>query len=224
MQKPHVLIVDDDKKIRALLKQYLKNNNFLVSDAENAVQAKEIMQDFSFDILILDVMMPGQNGFEFAAEIRQDSQIPIIMLTAMAETENKITGLETGVDDYLAKPFDPKELLLRINSVLRRAMLEKQQNEVISLGKCRYNLKYDELLLDNQSIPLTSSEKQLLRLLIKNQGQIMTREDIAAQLDLMDNPRTVDVQITRIRKKIEEDTRNPMIIQTVRGKGYMLIS
>lgn len=225
IDKKHILIVDDDTRLRRLLHRYLKQNDFFVSEAENPKVAREMMKTFSFDLFILDVMMPQENGCEFAKWLRENgNSIPILMLTAMADVQNRIEGLEAGVDDYLAKPFEPKELLLRINSILRRTemILEKQRLNQLHFGSCIYDIDRQELSKDGEFIALTPVENELMRFLVSQIGQEVSR----AQLILLtktDNERTIDVQINRLRKKIEEDPKKPRYLQTVRGKGYLLL-
>ena len=225
MDKKHILVVDDDNRLRRLLHRYLNQNDFIVSEAENPLQAKELMKSFHFDMLILDVMMPHQNGFEFARDLRaQNIQTPIMMLTAMGDVNNRITGLESGVDDYLPKPFEPKELLLRIGSVFRRtdALIEKQKQNKVFLGRFVYDQEHKTLSYDEQKIALTPAETDLLQTFCLHIGQEITREELAVQMKIQ-NERSIDVQVNRLRKKIEEDWKNPRYLQTVRGKGYVLL-
>jgi len=224
-EKKHILVIDDDNRLRRLLHQYLKENGFIVSEAANPDEARKMMDSFLFDILILDVMMPGENGFCFAKSLREKGmQVPILMLTAMGELQDRIEGLESGVDDYLSKPFDPKELLLRLNSILRRAAMvpEKEKTGVLSFGACLYDVDRAELSRDGHSIPLTQVERDLLRVLVDSLGKEVSRMELAMQTGT-ENERTVDVQINRLRKKIEQDSKNPRYLQTVRGKGYILL-
>ena len=224
-EKNHILVIDDDNRLRRLLHQYLKENGFIVSEAANPEEARKMMDSFLFDILILDVMMPGENGFCFAKSLREKGiQVPILMLTAMGELQDRIEGLESGVDDYLSKPFDPKELLLRLNSILRRAAMvpEKEKTGVLSFGSCLYDVDRAELSSEGHSIPLTQVERDLLRVLVDNLGKEVSRLDLAMQTGT-ENERTVDVQINRLRKKIEQSPKNPRYLQTVRGKGYILL-
>lgn len=219
---PHILVVDDDTRLRHLLKKYLSDNSFTVSEAANAQEVKELITLFKFSLLIMDVMMPGQNGQELTRELRANCfETPILILTAMGDIDNRISGLEAGADDYLPKPFEPKELLLRINNILKRQKQKEQQTEVY-FGDCQYNTQSGRLLLNNKPILLTGVEQDLLKLLICNAGETVSRENLAKSLNI-DNLRAIDVQITRLRKKIETDIKNPICIQTVRGQGYMLI-
>ena len=183
------------------------------------------MRSYQFDLLIVDIMMPEETGLEFLAALRQESSIPVIMLTAMGDTEDRITGLENGADDYLPKPFEPKELVLRIKSILKRAPKEKAAvSEKLNLGQCVYDMQQKELLTkQGQVIHITPVEQSLLNVLGTKSGQIFTREKLAEILGAGQSPRSIDVQITRLRKKIERDSKNPRYLQTVRGKGYMLL-
>ncbi len=219
---PHLLIIDDDRRLRRLIKKYLSDNGFQISEAGNAEETKSLLELFQFSLLIMDVMMPGQNGQDLTKELRANGfDTPILMLTAMGDIDNRISGLEAGADDYLSKPFDPKELLLRINNILKR---QKQQETSVEIyfGDCCYNPKNHRLTQNGIPVLLTSAELELLKILVQKAGQTVTREDLAAMVET-DNERVVDVQITRLRKKIETDIKKPLCIQTVRGQGYMLV-
>ncbi len=219
---PHLLIIDDDRRLRRLIKKYLSDNGFQISEAGNAEETKELLELFQFSLLIMDVMMPGQNGQDLTKELRANGyDTPILMLTAMGDIDNRISGLEAGADDYLSKPFEPKELLLRINNILKR---QKQQETSLEIyfGDCCYNPKNHRLTQNGVPVLLTSAELELLKILVQKAGQTVTREDLAAMVET-DNERAVDVQITRLRKKIETDIKKPLCIQTVRGQGYMLV-
>ena len=219
---PHILVVDDDTRLRRLLKKYLTENGFVVSQASGAQEAKELLKLFSFSILILDVMMPGQNGQELTRELRENQfETPILMLTAMGDIDNRISGLEAGADDYLSKPFEPKELLLRINNILKRQVQQEIRKEVC-FGDCVYDTKTKQLLKDGNFVLLTNVEQDLLSVLVSSLGSPISREDIALALK-SDNLRAIDVQITRLRRKIETDIKKPICIQTVRGMGYILV-
>ncbi len=221
-QRPHILVVDDDNRLRRLLKKYLSENGFYVSEAADTAQARTVMSVFDFSLLVMDVMMPKQNGQDFTRELRAAGcQTPVLMLTAMGDIDNRIIGLEAGADDYLAKPFEPKELLLRIHNILKRHNPVQAATEV-SFGACRYHMKTNQLLKNGEAVVLTGVEQDLLKFLIQKAGIAVSREDLAAVLQT-DNVRTVDVQITRLRKKIETDIKTPVCIQTVRGQGYMLV-
>lgn len=223
MDKKHILIIDDDTRLRQLLNKYLTSNDFLVSEASCPADAREMMQTFIFDALILDVMMPGESGFSFAEKLRSSgSFVPILMLTAMGDIQDRIQGLETGVDDYLTKPFEPKELLLRLNNILRRIQTVPQKETILRFGKFMYDRQRSELFCGDEFIALTTVEKELLAILSEKTGKEVSREELATRTKTA-NERTVDVQVNRLRKKIEEDVKNPRYLQTVRGKGYILL-
>ncbi len=221
----HILVVDDDTRLRSLLQRFLRENGFLVSVAKNAAEARERLKSYVFNLLIVDIMMPNESGLEFLAKLREDNDVPVILLTAMGETADRIAGLETGADDYLPKPFEPKELVLRIKSILKRApkkTLAKQER--LDLGLCVYDIASKELLTkQGQVIHITPVEQSLLSILGQRFGQVFSREKLAEMLGAGQSPRSIDVQITRLRKKIEKDSKNPRYLQTVRGKGYMLL-
>lgn len=219
---PHILVIDDDTRLRRLLKKYLIENNFEVSEAANAQEAKTLLNLFTFSILIMDVMMPGQNGQELTKELRQNQiNIPILMLTAMGDIDNRISGLEAGADDYLPKPFEPKELLLRINNILKRQIQQEIRTEIL-FGDCSYDSKTGKLTKNNTPVLLTGAEQDLLKILVSKIGTPISREEIAQSLET-DNIRAIDVQITRLRRKIETDIKKPICIQTLRGQGYILV-
>lgn len=220
---PHVLIVDDDKRIRDLLARFLTENGYRISTAENAAAARASMRGLAFDLLILDVMMPGESGLSFAKDLRAQSAIPILMLTARSETEDRISGLETGVDDYMPKPFDPRELLLRMNNILKRRGEVSASNSVqeIHFGKFTFQLSRGELRVDGETIKLTEVERNLLRYFAEHPSATVDREELA-NLAGHESERAVDVQINRLRRKIETDPANPVYLQTVRGRGYIL--
>lgn len=218
---PHILVVDDDRRIRELLKRYLAENGFRVTTAEHAAEARARLEGLAFDLIVLDVMMPGESGFDFAQSLRTTSTVPILMLTARGEANDRIMGLERGVDDYLAKPFEPRELLLRIGTILRRAQMPgTRKHDELALGPLRFNVTRGELRDGDRQIRLTTREVQLMRLFAANPGKPLSR------LDLCDNEaaeRSIDVQINRLRRKIEADPKNPVYLQTVRGEGYALL-
>lgn len=218
---PHILVVDDDRRIRELLKRYLSDNGFRVTTAEHAAEARARLEGLAFDLIVLDVMMPGESGLDFVKSLRRTSAVPILMLTARGEAGDRIEGLERGVDDYLAKPFEPRELLLRIGTVLRRAQMPGATKAgEISLGPLRFNVTRGELWDGDRQIRLTTREIQLMRIFAANPGKPLAR------LDLCDNEaaeRSIDVQINRLRRKLESDPKNPVYLQTVRGEGYALM-
>lgn len=224
----HLLVVDDDERIRGLLQKFLIRSGFLVTTARTAAQARRLMMGLEFDLLVLDVMMPGEDGISFTGDLRRLTSIPVLLLTARGEASNRIEGLEAGADDYLVKPFEPKELLLRINAILRR-MPQTAPSEPASrhlqLGAVRYDPDRGELWRGDEMIRLTATEAQLMRVFAAAPGTAVARERLAG--DMPKDPgggqeRAVDVQITRLRRKIEEDPRQPRYLQTVRGEGYML--
>lgn len=221
----HILVVDDDTRLRSLLQRFLRENGFFVSVAKCASEARKFLRQYKFDLLIVDIMMPEESGLEFLSSLRQDSAIPVILLTAMGEAADRIIGLESGADDYLPKPFEPKELVLRIRNILKRAPVEKNaEAEKLNLGLCFYDLQKKELQSKTgEVIHITPVEQALLNILGAKSGQVFTREKLAEMLGAGQSPRSIDVQITRLRKKIEQDSKNPRYLQTVRGKGYMLL-
>jgi two-component system, OmpR family, phosphate regulon response regulator OmpR len=219
---PHILVVDDDSRIRDLLARYLHDHGFRVTAAIDAESARATMRSLSFDLLILDVMMPRESGIDFAKALREDNQIPILMLTARAEPEQRIEGLETGVDDYLAKPFDPRELLLRVGNILRRGTTAPATGE-IRMGDFIFHVSRGELQRDGETVRLTERERDLLRYFAQRPGTPVSRHELATGSD-SGGERAVDVQINRLRRKIENDPTNPVYLQTVRGKGYILYS
>ena len=218
---PHILIVDDDGRIRTLIQRYLAQNGFRVTTARDAADARAKMSGLDFDLLVLDVMMPGETGIELARSLRTGSEVPILMLTARAETRDRLDGLESGVDDYLTKPFEPRELVLRIRSILKRARSPREQAE-IRMGPCRFDPVRGELMRNGKPVRLTSSEAALLRLFAKNPGKAMSRIELT-ELSGAALERSVDVQINRLRRKIESDPKMPVYLQTVRGIGYALV-
>ena len=206
--KSHILVIDDDEGIRSLLKQFLNENGYLVNTASNALEAKEKISIIKFDLLVLDIMMPGKSGLEFISENKNNLNVPIILLTAKGEASERVEGLETGADDYLPKPFEPKELLLRINNILKKTK--------------KVNLKH-ELMITNQNsnFKINNTEKTILEKMINNPGKVFSRIDIG-NLIKIDKERSIDVIITRLRKKIETNPKNPKYLQTIRGSGYVL--
>ena len=224
----HLLIVDDDQRIRELLQKYLMRNGFMVSIARDAAQAKRLLKGLAFDLIVLDIMMPEQNGLSLTRELRETIDTPILLLTARNEVEDRISGLEAGADDYLPKPFEPKELLLRIHAILRRmpdVAPPQDTPKMLSLGATRYDVQKGELWEGDTQIRLTSTELELMRIFSKNIGQALSRMELVTQMGREDGnsqDRAIDVQITRLRKKIETNPKEPRYLQTVRGSGYML--
>ncbi len=221
---PHLLVVDDDRRIRALLLRFLLAEGYRVSTAETAREARAKLEGLKFDLLILDVMMPGENGFDLARAIRSSSAVPILMLTARDEKESRILGLEIGADDYLAKPFEPRELSLRIANILKRAKPPvATPAETVRFGQFVFHLASGELRRGDEAIRLTDRERDMLRVLTANVGETVPRQALGGGGDSV-GERTVDVQVNRLRRKIERDPANPLIVQTVRGIGYRLVA
>ena len=221
----HILVVDDDTRLRGLLQRFLRENGFFVSAAKNAEEARLLIKQYRFHLLIVDVMMPQETGLEFLARLRQENTVPVIMLTAMGDVEDRIAGLENGADDYMSKPFEPKELLLRIGSILKRAPVEKIESQKLDLGLFVFDMQSKELVSkQGEVLHITPVEQNLLQILGAKHGQAFSREKLSDMLGVEQSPRSIDVQITRLRKKIEKDSKNPRYLQTLRGKGYMLLT
>ena len=216
----HILVVDDDKAIRELVKEYLNQNNFITSTAKDAENAEEKIKLIKFDLIILDIMMPGQSGLDFLKKHKNSLNTPIILLTAKGDAEHRISGLETGADDYLSKPFEPKELILRIKNILNKTNLIKEKRE-IEFGNIKINLNKMVILKNNKQIKINNTEKKILEKMINSPGKVFSRENIG-KLIKIDKERSVDVIITRLRKKIEDNPKNPKYLQTIRGEGYVL--
>lgn len=222
LDAPHILVVDDDERLSRLIARYLGENGFVVTTARDAADARNKLAGLAFDLIVLDVMMPGESGFDFAGDLRGRSMVPILMLTAMGETEDRITGLERGVDDYMVKPFEPRELVLRIHSILRRVPQTPAVGSDVRMGDLVFDLERSELSRAGRSIKLTSVEAALLRALAGKPGVTFTREELIELTGAAGGDRAVDVQVTRLRRKIEQHPRDPRFLQTVRGKGYVL--
>ncbi|HEY0901457.1 MAG TPA: response regulator [Micavibrio sp.] len=218
---PHILVVDDDERIRTLLLRYLNEHGFLAVAASSAAEATEILARFSFDALVLDIMMPGETGLEFTQRFKQTSDLPILLLTALGTTDDKINGFEKGADDYLSKPFEPRELVMRLQAILRRRP-KPVALQSFRVGRWRYDQASNELQDGEDVMRLTTVEGNLLRALASRAGEVITRDELAALCDLDAGERTIDVQVTRLRRKIEDDVKRPRCLQTVRGRGYML--
>ena len=218
--KAHILIVDDDERIRELVKQYLNDNKYLVTTANNAEDAKEKVDIIKFDIIILDIMMPGQSGLDFTNENKKKINTPVILLTAKGEVSERIKGLEIGADDYLAKPFEPKELVLRIKNILDKTK-NKNQKRVVNFSNINIDLNKLLIIKNNKEIKINNTEKVILEKMINSPGETFTREEIGKLINL-DKERSIDVIITRLRKKIETNPKNPKFLQTLRGAGYVL--
>ena len=218
--KYHILVVDDDDRIRDLVKEYLIDNGFIVSTGNNAEEAKIKLEYFKFDLMVLDVMMPGQNGFELTKEIKKNSNIPIILLTAKGEVDSRIEGLELGADDYLGKPFEPKELLLRIKNIINKENKINLKSKYY-IGNAEIDLNKMTIKLNDKIKKLNNSEKQILIEMLSNPGKTYSREDIG-KISKISQERSIDVMITRLRQKIEINSKNPKYLQTIRGSGYVL--
>ena len=224
--KPHILVVDDDTRLRELLRTFLSNNGFRVTVASQAAEARERLGVLDFDLIVLDVMMPGQTGLDFATEIRRSDDVPILMLTAMGDTKDRIAGLETGVDDYLGKPFEPRELLLRIQNVLKRNRTVAPTGDpqrLVVFGPFQFDHELGELTNKGKRVPLTDAETALLRVFTTRLGEVLSRETLCRSVGLAVNERAIDVQVTRLRRKIEPDPSFPRYLRTVRGQGYRLV-
>lgn len=222
--KPHVLVIDDDERLRDLLSQFLSENDFIVSTAADAGSAREILSCLAYDLIVCDVMMPGEDGVALTRALKDTGlKTPILLLTALGEVSSRISGLEAGADDYLPKPFEPKELLLRIHAILRRVAAQPESgNDQVILGKWLLDMDRGELRDGAERVALTAVEHTLIRALVSRRGKVVSREELAGLCQMNANERTIDVQVTRLRKKVEEDPKLPKYIQTVRGKGYVL--
>jgi two-component system, OmpR family, phosphate regulon response regulator OmpR len=221
---PHLLVVDDDERLRALLQRYLSTNGYRVSAAPGAAEARQLLANLEFDLLVLDVMMPGESGLDFARDLRRSSQVPILMLTARGDPADRIAGLEQGADDYLPKPFEPRELLLRINSLLRRVAAPAPSAAAlpIRMGAALFDPEGGRLTKAGKPVKLTGAEQALLQLFCAHAGRPFSRLDLCKRLGVA-LERSIDVQVTRLRRKIEDDPKLPLYLQTVRGVGYMLV-
>jgi two-component system, OmpR family, phosphate regulon response regulator OmpR len=220
--EPHLLVVDDDARLRELLRRYLTDQGFRVTTAGDAAEARARLASIAFDLLVLDVMMPGESGLDLTRSLRRDGRLPILLLTAMAEPEDRINGLEHGADDYLAKPFEPRELVLRIRNILQRVPQPAPPAAEVRFGACRFDLARGELYRGGDAIHLTAAETALLAALARRPGEAVSREALSEEAQFSGNVRTVDVQVTRLRRKIERDPKFPRYLQTVRGTGYVL--
>ena len=220
LSEPHLLVVDDDARLRELLRRYLSDSGFRVTAAADASEARSNLASFAFDLVVLDVMMPGESGLELTRALRADGRIPVLLLTAMADPEDRINGLEQGADDYLSKPFEPRELVLRVRNLLQRRPATDVASKDIRFGGCRFDVVRGELYRGGDLVHLTAAEAGLLSMLAQKAGQAVSREELS--ISLSGNLRNVDVQMTRLRRKIERDPRFPRYLQTVRGTGYIL--
>ena len=219
---PHVLIVDDDDRIRQLVSRYLNEHGFVAGTAGNAGEAREVMKRLAFDALVVDIMMPGESGLEFTKSLRGKTDIPVLLLTALGETGDRIAGLESGADDYLPKPFDPRELVLRLQAILRRRQAAQKKSS-FRLGRWLYDPAQNELRDGGEALRLTSAEGTLLQALGSRAGEAVSREELAALCGVDAAGRTIDVQVTRLRRKLEDNPKAPRCLQTVRGRGYRLL-
>ena len=222
---PHILVVDDDTRLRALLQRYLSDNGFLVTTAADARDARARLDGLSFDLIVLDVMMPGETGLELTADLRMTDQVPILLLTARGDSDDRIAGLERGADDYMSKPFEPRELVLRINSILRRVSVDEPSTDArgtVEFGEFTFEIQRRELNRGGDPVRLTSAEASLLWALASQPGAVKSREQLNRECEMTGGARTVDVQVTRLRRKIEPDPKFPRYLQTVRGRGYVL--
>jgi len=224
--EPHLLVVDDDARLRELLRRYLSDSGFRVTGAADALEARAQLASFAFDLIVLDVMMPGESGLDLTRSLRGETgvsgPVPVLLLTAIAEPEDRINGLEQGADDFLAKPFEPRELVLRIRNILQRVQQTPERVEELRLGACRLDLKRGALYRGREPVHLTSAEVALLLALARKPGEPISRQALSQEAQCSGNLRTVDVQMTRLRRKIEKDPKFPRYLQTVRGTGYVL--
>jgi len=220
---PHILIVDDDKRILQLINDYLIKNNFRISTADNALKAREKIENIEFDLIILDIMMPGESGLKLTDTLKKNNfKTPILLLSALGNADDRIKGLEIGANDYLAKPFEPKELLLRMKNLIKKNKYNKQKTKIVKFGPYTFNLKKEILKKNGKIFILTSSEAKLLYILSKDDGKPIIRYNLSKILNIPNTSRALDVQITRLRNKIENNKKFPTYIQTVRGRGYVL--
>jgi len=220
--EPHLLVVDDDARLRELLRRYLSESGFRITTAADAGEARANLASFAFDLVVLDVMMPGESGLTLTRALRHEGRVPVLLLTAMGEPEDRVNGLEQGADDYLSKPFEPRELVLRIRNLLQRRPAADVERREVRFGGCRFDLDRGELFRGGDPIRLTAAETGLLASLAQKAGEAVSREELSLSAQFSGNVRNVDVQMTRLRRKIERDPRFPRYLQTVRGTGYVL--
>jgi len=222
MSEHHILVIDDDERLRVLLRRFLEESGFRVTDAGNASEARKILQGIAFDLLVVDIMMPGETGLEFLADIRKDNAVPALFLTAMSETENRIEGLEAGADDYMSKPFEPRELVLRIKRILQRNRSNDHFDMQINFGPFLFDPDTGILSKSGDRLHITTAEQQLLTSFGKRPNHILSRDDLSAALDGRMEGRSIDVAVARLRRKLEPNPRHPVYLQTVRNRGWML--
>ena len=220
--EPHLLVVDDDARLRELLRRYLSESGFRITTAADAGEARANLASFAFDLVVLDVMMPGESGLALTRALRHEGRVPVLLLTAMGEPEDRVNGLEQGADDYLSKPFEPRELVLRIRNLLQRRPAADADRREVRFGGCRFDLVRSELFRGGDPIRLTAAEAGLLASLAQKAGEAVSREELSLSAQFSGSVRNVDVQMTRLRRKIERDPRFPRYLQTVRGTGYVL--
>ena len=218
----HILVIDDDDRLRELLRRFLSESGFRVSDAANAHDARHLLDALTFDLLVIDVMMPGQNGVEFLAEIRANNNVPALFLTALAETEDRIGGLEAGADDYISKPFEPRELILRIKRILARQPQARQHDKIVSFGDFTFEIETGRLLSSGLPLHITTAERDLLTAFASHPNETLSRDDLHATLEGRMEGRSIDVAIARLRRKLEADPKKPIFILTMRGTGWSL--
>jgi two-component system phosphate regulon response regulator OmpR len=220
--EPHLLVVDDDARLRELLRRYLSESGFRITTAGDTAEARRQLASFAFDLVVLDVMLPGESGLDLTRDLHRENQLPVLLLTAMSEPEDRVNGLEQGADDYLSKPFEPRELVLRIRNLLQRRPADDAIRQEVRFGGCRFDLTRGELFRGSEPIHLTAAETALLAGLAQRPGEAVSREELSLSAQFSGNVRNVDVQMTRLRRKIERDPRFPRYLQTVRGTGYVL--
>ena len=223
MNDQHILVIDDDDRLRVLLRRFLEESGFRVTDVGSASEARKALDGLVFDVLIIDIMMPGETGLEFLADIRKGNPVPALFLTAMSETEHRITGLETGADDYMSKPFEPRELVLRIKSILSRSTSrDPAKTQLVTFGPYSFDLSVGILMHSTGRIHMTSSEQRLMQIFASSPDRILSRDDIAKSMDNTMRDRSIDVAVARLRAKIEPDPRFPVYLQNIRNKGWLL--
>jgi two-component system phosphate regulon response regulator OmpR len=222
MSEHHILVIDDDERLRVLLRRFLEESGFRVTDAGNASDARRILEGVAFDLLVVDIMMPGETGLEFLADIRKENTVPALFLTAMSDTENRIEGLEAGADDYMSKPFEPRELVLRIKRILQRSSASENVNTLVNFGPFLFDPDTGMLSKSGERLHITTAEQQLLTSFGKHPNQILSRDDLGAAFEGRMEGRSIDVAVARLRRKLEPDPRHPVYLQTVRNRGWML--